>query len=220
MEVGVAFSEKCLLPSPPPASAASARAMAAEQHAEEQNPRIRWACEALLAYLCCFDLGMPERNEPARAAPATAHREESSRLLHQHARPENSSSTAAPMVASTKRATAEAGMQARRSAEPPPSLPRPRNPHSAPGSDSSKTTTSAAPTSHSVDAKVSSVRSLLADEDECCAACLEEYDDENPRIHLVCSHEFHLGCILQWAERSCTCPICERDLSDNKHLPL
>ncbi|KAF7000084.1 hypothetical protein CFC21_016036 [Triticum aestivum] len=45
------------------------------------------------------------------------------------------------------------------------------------------------------------------DEDD-CPICLEEYDYENPKILLQCNHDFHLGCIYAWMERSQSCPVC------------
>ncbi|KAL8106058.1 hypothetical protein AgCh_029744 [Apium graveolens] len=48
---------------------------------------------------------------------------------------------------------------------------------------------------------------LTRDEVE-CPTCLEEYTDENPKITSKCNHNFHLGCIYEWMERSTTCPIC------------
>ena len=37
-----------------------------------------------------------------------------------------------------------------------------------------------------------------------------EYDAENPRILTKCEHHFHLSCILEWMERSDTCPVCDQ----------
>ena len=37
-----------------------------------------------------------------------------------------------------------------------------------------------------------------------------EYDEENPRITTKCDHHFHLACILEWMERSDTCPMCDK----------
>uniref|UniRef100_A0A0A9CZU4 RING-type E3 ubiquitin transferase n=1 Tax=Arundo donax TaxID=35708 RepID=A0A0A9CZU4_ARUDO len=37
-----------------------------------------------------------------------------------------------------------------------------------------------------------------------------EYDDENPRSTTKCDHHFHLCCILEWMERSDTCPVCDQ----------
>ncbi|KAI5007934.1 hypothetical protein ZWY2020_008982 [Hordeum vulgare] len=45
------------------------------------------------------------------------------------------------------------------------------------------------------------------DEDD-CPICLEEYDYENPKMLLQCNHDFHLGCIYEWMERSQACPVC------------
>ncbi|KAJ6819478.1 putative E3 ubiquitin-protein ligase RHB1A isoform X1 [Iris pallida] len=47
-------------------------------------------------------------------------------------------------------------------------------------------------------------------EEDVCPTCLEEYDKENPRIVTKCEHHYHLSCILEWMERSNTCPICDQ----------
>uniref|UniRef100_A0A0C9RWB8 RING-type E3 ubiquitin transferase n=1 Tax=Wollemia nobilis TaxID=56998 RepID=A0A0C9RWB8_9CONI len=52
----------------------------------------------------------------------------------------------------------------------------------------------------------------LADEEDVCPTCLEGYDKENPRIITKCEHNFHLGCILEWMERSDSCPICGQEM--------
>ncbi|KAG5538351.1 hypothetical protein RHGRI_019064 [Rhododendron griersonianum] len=52
---------------------------------------------------------------------------------------------------------------------------------------------------------------VSAPEDEdVCPTCLEDYDAENPKIITKCNHRFHLSCILEWMERSDTCPICNQ----------
>ncbi|KAF7113112.1 hypothetical protein RHSIM_RhsimUnG0160300 [Rhododendron simsii] len=43
-----------------------------------------------------------------------------------------------------------------------------------------------------------------------CPTCLEEYDDDDPKIITKCEHHFHLACILEWMERSDTCPVCDQ----------
>ncbi|XP_010935775.1 probable E3 ubiquitin-protein ligase RHB1A isoform X2 [Elaeis guineensis] len=57
-----------------------------------------------------------------------------------------------------------------------------------------------------VDAPIVSV----TDDEDVCPTCLEEYDAENPRILTKCEHHFHLSCILEWMERSDTCPVCDQ----------
>ncbi|XP_059276233.1 probable E3 ubiquitin-protein ligase RHB1A [Lycium ferocissimum] len=44
-----------------------------------------------------------------------------------------------------------------------------------------------------------------------CPICLEEYDAENPKMSTKCEHHFHLSCILEWMERSDTCPVCDQE---------
>lgn len=57
------------------------------------------------------------------------------------------------------------------------------------------------------------LNSLTADEEaDVCPTCLEDYDAENPRIVTKCNHHFHLSCILEWMERSDTCPICDQEM--------
>lgn len=51
----------------------------------------------------------------------------------------------------------------------------------------------------------------LQDEDD-CPICLEEYDEENPKILTKCDHHFHLACILEWMERSDICPLCDLEM--------
>ncbi|KZV31535.1 hypothetical protein F511_07386 [Dorcoceras hygrometricum] len=51
---------------------------------------------------------------------------------------------------------------------------------------------------------------LMQDEEDVCPTCLEEYDEENPKIITKCDHHFHLACILEWMERSNTCPFCDQ----------
>ncbi|XP_010553526.1 PREDICTED: probable E3 ubiquitin-protein ligase RHB1A [Tarenaya hassleriana] len=50
------------------------------------------------------------------------------------------------------------------------------------------------------------------EEEDCCPICLEEYDIENPKLHTNCEHHFHLACILEWMERSETCPVCDKEM--------
>jgi RING-H2 zinc finger domain len=54
----------------------------------------------------------------------------------------------------------------------------------------------------------------LVDEEDVCFTCLEAYSDANPRVMPTCGHDFHLQCVLAWAERSATrqCPVCSRAL--------
>lgn len=51
---------------------------------------------------------------------------------------------------------------------------------------------------------------LSTEEEDVCPTCFEEYDLENPRIITKCEHHFHMSCILEWMERSDTCPICDQ----------
>lgn len=50
------------------------------------------------------------------------------------------------------------------------------------------------------------------EEEDACPICLEEYDTENPKLITKCDHHFHLSCILEWMERSDSCPICDQEM--------
>ncbi|KAG2725303.1 hypothetical protein I3843_01G059500 [Carya illinoinensis] len=53
----------------------------------------------------------------------------------------------------------------------------------------------------------------VAEEEDECPICLEEYDSENPNTITRCEHHFHLSCILEWMERSNACPICDQEMT-------
>ncbi|XP_040987301.1 probable E3 ubiquitin-protein ligase RHB1A isoform X2 [Juglans microcarpa x Juglans regia] len=53
----------------------------------------------------------------------------------------------------------------------------------------------------------------VAEEEDDCPICLEEYDSENPNTITRCEHHFHLSCILEWMERSNACPICDQEMT-------
>ncbi|KAJ6845658.1 E3 ubiquitin-protein ligase-like [Iris pallida] len=55
-----------------------------------------------------------------------------------------------------------------------------------------------------------------SEEEDVCPTCLEEYTFENPRITLQCSHDYHLGCIYEWMERSEACPVCGKVMMFNE----
>eukprot|EP00252_Welwitschia_mirabilis_P002374 TRINITY_DN12301_c0_g2_i1.p1 TRINITY_DN12301_c0_g2~~TRINITY_DN12301_c0_g2_i1.p1 ORF type:complete len:199 (+),score=33.82 TRINITY_DN12301_c0_g2_i1:255-851(+) len=68
------------------------------------------------------------------------------------------------------------------------------------------------PKSHMKDEKCKSPEVIAIEEEDVCPTCLEEYDDENPRILTKCEHHFHLACILEWLERSDSCPMCYQEV--------
>ncbi|PWA72617.1 Zinc finger, RING/FYVE/PHD-type [Artemisia annua] len=71
-----------------------------------------------------------------------------------------------------------------------------------------------------VDAEIEEIKksntTFIAPEE--CPTCFEEYDEENPKIITKCEHHFHLSCILEWMERSDTCPVCDQEMEVN--LPI
>ncbi|WJX86944.1 putative E3 ubiquitin-protein ligase rhb1a [Trifolium repens] len=60
--------------------------------------------------------------------------------------------------------------------------------------------------------KSSEPHALVIEEEDGCPICLEEYDVENPKTLTKCEHHFHLACILEWMERSDSCPICDQEM--------
>lgn len=64
----------------------------------------------------------------------------------------------------------------------------------------------------SVEKKSNEPLASALEEEDVCPTCLEEYDTENPKIITKCEHHFHLACILEWKERSNTCPVCDQEM--------
>ncbi|OVA09303.1 zinc finger protein [Macleaya cordata] len=52
----------------------------------------------------------------------------------------------------------------------------------------------------------------ITNDDDFCPTCLEGYEKDNPKIFTKCKHHYHLACILEWMERSNTCPICDQEM--------
>ncbi|XP_031114989.1 E3 ubiquitin-protein ligase At3g02290-like [Ipomoea triloba] len=57
-----------------------------------------------------------------------------------------------------------------------------------------------------------------SDDEDVCPTCLEEYDEENPKIITKCSHHYHLSCIYEWMERSDTCPVCGKVMAFDERI--
>ena len=55
-------------------------------------------------------------------------------------------------------------------------------------------------------------------DDRCCSVCSERLVDSFVLTRLPCGHIYHIGCIVPWLNRSCTCPDCRYELatSDRK----
>ncbi|KAI3993802.1 hypothetical protein MKX01_002815 [Papaver californicum] len=49
--------------------------------------------------------------------------------------------------------------------------------------------------------------------DDACSICLEAFTERDPSTVTNCKHEFHLQCILEWAQRSSQCPMCWQTIS-------
>lgn len=56
----------------------------------------------------------------------------------------------------------------------------------------------------------------VTDDEDFCPTCLDGYNEDNPKIVTKCKHHYHLSCILEWMERSNTCPICDQDMIFNE----
>ena len=53
-----------------------------------------------------------------------------------------------------------------------------------------------------------------------CSICLENIKEDVPDLYkgkLVCNHEFHPMCILEWFKHSNTCPICRNSQVSEEH---
>ncbi|KAK7199176.1 Zinc finger C3HC4 type (RING finger) containing protein [Novymonas esmeraldas] len=47
-----------------------------------------------------------------------------------------------------------------------------------------------------------------SDDADVCCICLEEYTSDNPMFRGACQHHFHLPCLMEWKQRSNSCPMC------------
>ena len=57
-----------------------------------------------------------------------------------------------------------------------------------------------------------------ADNDGCCAVCLEPLNmgDGDEELHVLrCGHVFHRACSMRWAEHSRACPQCQGPMFEN-----
>ncbi|KAH7299832.1 hypothetical protein KP509_24G032000 [Ceratopteris richardii] len=48
-----------------------------------------------------------------------------------------------------------------------------------------------------------------------CSICLEPFSSVDPATVTTCNHEYHLQCVLEWAQRSRDCPMCLQRLTLN-----
>ncbi|XP_065352282.1 E3 ubiquitin-protein ligase RNF181-like [Cloeon dipterum] len=49
-------------------------------------------------------------------------------------------------------------------------------------------------------------------ENENCAVCLKNYDEESQCRMMPCKHKFHQECIFTWLKQTNSCPICRKEL--------
>lgn len=49
-------------------------------------------------------------------------------------------------------------------------------------------------------------------DDRCCSVCSERLVDGVVLTRLPCGHIYHIGCIVPWLNRACTCPDCRYEL--------
>ncbi len=48
-----------------------------------------------------------------------------------------------------------------------------------------------------------------ANEQETCTICIDDFEEGEEVIKLVCKHSFHPKCIVPWLEKSAECPNCK-----------
>lgn len=174
-------------------------------------------CETIIAFLCCFSTAEQDRdglshgtrreqqgrssNGMRELTPATDDASSSSRLLHSTPLPNEALATRSAGSASGRHKGDQAVKPRHHEAQ------QAYDQRRKPPNDLMH------PEAMQQHGKPTAIDPLFDEDDECCTACLEEYDCENPAIKLQCGHHFHLGCVLQWAERSRTCPICASPLT-------
>ena len=53
---------------------------------------------------------------------------------------------------------------------------------------------------------------------EKCAICLEKFTNNDLVCDITCKHTFHKKCIKIWAKHKDSCPLCKRDLINNRKI--
>ncbi|RYG98465.1 hypothetical protein EON65_51395 [archaeon] len=53
---------------------------------------------------------------------------------------------------------------------------------------------------------------LLEETNKECVFCLVEQELGSTACKLPCGHLYHRGCVVQWLQRKCTCPVCRYEL--------
>ena len=54
------------------------------------------------------------------------------------------------------------------------------------------------------------------DSESTCIICLDEFKLKDKLRCLPCKHFFHDICITDWLKRNETCPLCRKDIDENK----
>ena len=69
--------------------------------------------------------------------------------------------------------------------------------------------------------KLSQKKFCVADDPyECCAICLEDYEEGDQLRILPCNHAFHAKCVDPWLlKNKRNCPVCKRKIFSNKKCP-
>ena len=51
---------------------------------------------------------------------------------------------------------------------------------------------------------------------ETCVICLDDYQENNIIIKLLCGHKYHVLCLGEWVDEKKTCPLCNLPLKKRK----
>jgi len=51
------------------------------------------------------------------------------------------------------------------------------------------------------------------DKEEICVICQEDYKNNKKVVKILCSHEYHPQCILEWFKHKPFCPLCKMDMN-------
>lgn len=55
-------------------------------------------------------------------------------------------------------------------------------------------------------------RMEVAEEEKCCAICMDEFREGDKQRMLPCFHRFHAGCVDQWLRTKGSCPTCKHNI--------